>query len=95
MPNRGLNKKQFLGKLEGLPYLRESLADWSNAQLFRDDMYKIQRFFSPSFDNFSSCVDTSQAGTNVLFCFDFIKFQILLPCFLSLLLLVPRKLKTE
>ena len=67
MPNRGLNKKQFLGKLEGLPYLRESLADWSNAQLFRDDMYKIQRFFSPSFDNFSSCVDTSQAGTNVLF----------------------------
>ena len=33
-------------------------------------MYKIQRFFFPSFD-FSSCVDTSQAGSNVLFCFDF------------------------
>ena len=95
MPNRGLNKKQFLGKLEGVPYLRECPADWSDARLFIDDMYKNQRFFFPSFDNFSSCVDTSQASTNVLFCFDFIKFQILLPCFLSILLLVPRKSKTE
>ena len=46
MPNRGLNKKQFLGKLEGVPYLRECPADWSDARLFIDDMYKNQRFFS-------------------------------------------------